>query len=306
MRIGFAGTPDIAADVLQQLLNSNIKIAAIITKPDAPIGRGKNLAPSAVSLLGEQFNILTLKPDDLNSDVFLKQVKELQLDLVIVVAYGKLIPQKVIELPRLGWFNLHYSLLPKYRGATPVQHSLLNGELITGVTFFKIDEGLDTGKILGQAQISIGSDDDAHILFETLNKIGSELIIQCIQDLANSNPVLYSQDESGVSFAPKFTSNYAHIDWMDAGESIVRKIRALVAGPECYSFLDKTRIKILNCKLSELENLEPGEIGRIDQRIYVGTKTADIELLVVQPAGKRKMSAIEWFNGVRMENPIFL
>ena len=306
MRIGFAGTPDIAADVLQQLLNSNVKIAAIITKPDAPVGRGKNLAPSPVSLIGEQLNILTLKPDDLNSDVFLSQVKELQLYLIIVVAYGKLIPQKMIELPRLGWFNLHYSLLPKYRGAAPVQHSLMNGELITGVTFFKIDEGLDTGKILGQAQISIGPDDDAHILFETLNEIGSELIIQCIQDLANSNPVPYSQDEAGVSYAPKFTSSYAQIDWMDARESIVRKIRALVAGPECYSFLDKTRIKILNCKLSELENLEPGQIGRIDQRIYVGTKTADIELLVVQPAGKRKMSAIEWFNGVRMENPIFI
>lgn len=305
MRIGFAGTPDIAADILQQLLASNIDIKVIITKPDALVGRGKNQTPSPVSVVGTQASIPLLKPTDLNSELFIEQFKNLDLDIVIVVAYGKIIPQRLLSLTKLGWFNLHFSMLPKYRGAAPVQHALLNGETHTGVTFFKIDAGLDTGEILDQVQSAIGIEDDAIMVFQNLTQLGADLVIKCVQNLSAGTQVFSQQDQAAVAYAPKFTTAFAQIDWLEDGEMIVRKIRAMAAGPICYSFLDENRVKVLKCARSQLFQFEPGQIGRVDQRIYVGSASFAIELLTVQPSGKRSMAAVEWFNGLRMENPQF-
>lgn len=301
MRIGFAGTPDVAAKVLERLVQSKLNIDLVITKPDRPRGRNRVIKKSEVCVLAERLDIPIIKPEEFSEEI-IELINSYNLDLFIVVAYGNILPSSVISLTKLGWYNLHFSLLPKYRGAAPVQAALLAGDKETGVTLFRIDQGLDTGPILGSMECTIDDSDDANSLFEKLIILGSELILEGISKLDSSDFSLAKQPESGVSYSRKLSKTDSLITWQNTMDAVVNQIRACAAGPIAFSLIENQRIKIHNVRKSNLNLLNPGELSRRDKSIYVGTSNGDLELITVQPEGRPKMSASSWFNGLRTEN----
>lgn len=299
MRIGFAGTPEPALIVLKKLIDSGSEISAVITKPDRPKKRSIEPIASPVAALAESLSIPVLKPTNLADQSFTDKLSKLNLDLVIVVAYGKLIPKFVLSIPRFGWFNLHFSLLPKYRGAAPLQHAILNGEKTTGVTLFKLDEGLDTGLVLDAAEISIVERSAFEILPE-MAEIGAQLVIKNL----NRHPeswVLNEQSSHGISSAVKISTAETFIDWNESGEFILRKIRAFSAGPIARCFFNGEIFKIHSGHLTNTLGISAGEICLVDKRVLVGTGDSAIELVLIQPSGKRQMSGRDWWNGLRLE-----
>lgn len=301
MRIGFAGTPEVAAQVLEKLVQAKVNIDLVITKPDRPSGRNRVIKKSEVCVMAEKFNIPTIKPEEFSKEI-IDLINSYNLDLVIVVAYGKILPSSVISLPKLGWYNLHFSLLPKYRGAAPVQAALLAGDNQTGVTLFRIDQGLDTGPILGSTECTIEDIDDANSLFEKLIILGSDLILDGIGKLDNPNFSLVKQTESGVSYSRKLSKMDSLIAWQNTMDVVANQIRACAAGPIAFGLIENQRVKIHNVRKSHLNLLNPGELSRQGKSIYVGTSSGDLELITVQPEGKPKMSASSWFNGLRTKN----
>lgn len=301
MRIGFAGTPEVAAQVLERLVQAKVNIDLVITKPDRPSGRNRVIKKSEVCVMAEKFNIPTIKPEEFSKEI-IDLINSYNLDLVIVVAYGKILPSSVISLPKLGWYNLHFSLLPKYRGAAPVQAALLAGDNQTGVTLFRIDQGLDTGPILGSTECTIEDIDDANSLFEKLIILGSDLILDGIGKLDNPNFSLVKQTESGVSYSRKLSKMDSLIAWQNTMDVVANQIRACAAGPIAFGLIENQRVKIHNVRKSHLNLLNPGELSRQGKSIYVGTSSGDLELITVQPEGKPKMSASSWFNGLRTKN----
>jgi methionyl-tRNA formyltransferase len=304
MRIGFAGTPKLAADSLENILTQDYEVSVVITKPDSFSGRGKRLSASTVALSAEKNGIPVLKPTNLDSE-FESKFRSFQLDLMVVVAYGKLIPNSLLDVPKLGWFNLHYSLLPRYRGAAPVQRALMNGETETGVTFFKLNEGMDSGPILGQRTHKIDAEDDALRLFATLSTIGQSLIIDSLTSLKMNQYTLTPQSHELASFAPKLSRAEGRIDWKNPINSIHNLIRGCAAGPVAFSTFNGIDVRIRKAKITETHHLEPNSIGSIDGKLLVGTGDWDLELVVVQPADKREMSGLEWFNGLHLKTGKF-
>jgi methionyl-tRNA formyltransferase len=303
MRIGFAGTPQIAANVLSALTNSTIEISAVITMPDAAVGRSGELIPSPTAVVAEKLGIPIIKPPKLNDDNVIKFLDSLDLDVVIVVAYGKLIPDNLLKLAKLGWFNLHFSLLPAYRGAAPVQRAIMNGEQETGITIFQINSGLDSGPILTSSTVTIEPEDDAKTVFTKLTEIGIDLLVDSFHKLESKEYTLIDQDNSLATFAPKIYSTEARIDWKSSVREILQLIKGLAAGPVAFTELDGIRVKIHAAKLSGEDQIPVGKMLRIQDAIVVGTGNGNLELIEVQPAGKKIMLASQWFNGLRTENP---
>lgn len=304
MRLGFAGTPAVAASILSSLSSSDIKFEVVITKPDTTGRRGNQIIESKVSQIANKLGIRLLKPHRLDES-FAAQLAALSLDAIIVVAYGKLIPTSLLEIPRSGWFNLHFSLLPKFRGASPVQTALLKGEVQTGVSLFKIDSGLDTGPLLSQGAVEILDEDDAKSLFGKLEVVGTQLIIESLDLLNEPIPHLMPQTEQSASIAAKLAKEIFRIDWRNTNRDIFNQIRALTADGCAYTLIDGSRVKICQARLLEEISLLPGKIERSNGKIIVGTGSGSIELLVVQPEGKQQMSASSWYNGVRQSEPEF-
>ena len=305
MRIGFAGTPNVAANVLSSLIEKNWNIVLVITKPDIAQGRGKRIMQSPVSQVAEAHGIELIKPSDLNDSDLAQSLIDKNLDLIIVIAYGKLIPVSLLTVTKYGWFNLHFSLLPKYRGAAPVQHALKNGETESGITLFKIDAGMDTGPIWHQKKYQIKPEDDALSMLNSLAELGSELINESLSELVSGNLTLIPQQEINVSYAGKIDASLARINWNESANSISNLIRACAAGPIAFTEFNSNRFAIHEVEILNENNLRPGEIARINKSIRVGSGTMDLELKRVQPSGKNILKATEWFNGVREENPQF-
>lgn len=299
MRIGFAGTPQVAAQVLNHLVSFGHQIDLVITKPDVPKGRGKVLSESEVSSYARAQGLNLIKPAKLDSPELTKLLLEANLDLIIVVAYGNMIPEHMLELTKYGWFNLHFSLLPKFRGAAPVQHALLTGQTQSGVTFFKIQAGMDDGPIHSQIQYEISDDDDAETMLTNLADIGTKLIDQALDDITHGNLVLHEQNHELATYAGKLKSHYSRIDWHKSAIEIRNLVRAAAAGPSAFSSFKESELKIHRVKLSTTKNLMPGRIAKETRQILVGTGDGDLELLVVQPSGKQRMNAFDWFNGLR-------
>lgn len=306
MRIGFAGTPAVAVQVLESLLKTEHDLALVITKPDAQVGRGKRLEQSEVSAFAESQGLKVIKPKNLTDIDLITLIQEMNLDLILVAAYGKIIPAQLLQQTKFGWFNLHFSLLPKYRGAAPVQHSLLAGDTVTGVTLFKLDSGMDTGAIYRQAEYQISEDDDALSVLSNLAALGSSLVLMLLADLSCGELKLVSQEEQQASYAAKIQKQDMRIDWKTSAIQIRNLVRAGAAGPIAFTENAQYRILIHEVAQSGTSELLPGHVEQRNGEIFVGTGSGDLRLLKVQPAGKRTMSARDWINGLRDSEIIFL
>ena len=305
MRIIFAGTPEPAACALTALLASNHDVIAVITRPDARKGRGRTYYPSPVKELATRHNIPVLTPTSLrDNDEFRSELRQLKPDCVPVVAYGNLIPQDVLDLVPYGFINLHFSLLPRWRGAAPVQAAIHAGDAVTGATTFRIDPGLDTGDIIGQLTEPIDPADTADSLLERLAHRGADLLTHTMDMIADGTAEYRPQD--GVAtHAHKITVADARVDWTQPAESIDRAIRAVTSSPGAWSTIGEQRIKLGPVTHTTDPYMQPGDIHVAKNRILVGTGTTPVSLGRVQPSGKKPMLAADWARGTMIEGKRF-
>ena len=305
MRIIFAGTPEPAACALTALLASNHDVIAVITRPDARKGRGRTYYPSPVKELATSHDIPVLTPTSLrDNDEFRSELRRLQPDCVPVVAYGNLIPKDVLDLVPYGFINLHFSLLPRWRGAAPVQAAIQAGDAVTGATTFRIDPGLDTGDIVGQLTEPIDPADTADSLLERLAHRGADLLTHTMDMIADGTAEYRPQD--GVAtHAHKIMVADARVDWTQPAESIDRAIRAVTSSPGAWSTIGEQRIKLGPVTHTTDPHMQPGDIHVAKNRILVGTGTTPVSLGRVQPSGKKPMPAADWARGTMIEGKRF-
>lgn len=295
------GTPEFAVPSLRGLLESEHEIVAVVTQPDRPKGRHLHLSPSPVKELASENHLPVLQPSTLNDESFKRKIDELRPDLVVVVAYGQIIPGWLLRLPRYGCVNVHASLLPKYRGAAPIQRAIMDGCEITGVTTIFMDEGLDMGDILLQSAVPVGPDDTAGDLSERLSRLGAELLLTTIEGLSREAITPVEQDEKIATYAPKVAKEEAFIDWSLSAESVRNLIRALNPQPGAYTFYKGKRLKIWEALsgVSSREDLKPGIVLEVDARRGFVVACGQGELLVsrVQLEGRQAMTATEFCRG---------
>lgn len=300
MRVVFAGTPDVAVPSLDAIANSNHELVGVVTRPDAPAGRGRKLVASPVAQRAEELGVPVLKPEHPRDPGFQEQLKALAPEVCPVVAYGALLPKVALDIPRRGWVNLHFSLLPAWRGAAPVQHAILHGDDITGASTFLIDEGLDTGPVFGVVTEPIRPEDTAGDLLARLADSGAQLMLATMHGIADGSLLPVPQSSEGVSFAPKITVDDARIDWSAPARHIDRRVRACTPAPGAWTTFRGARLKLGPLRLRDTRELPAGEL-RIDRTaVAVGTAAGDMELGDVQPPGKRPMAAADWARGARI------
>jgi methionyl-tRNA formyltransferase len=301
MRLAFAGTPAAAVPSLRLLLDSPAHdVVAVITRPAARAGRGRRSAESPIATLAAEAGVPVLTPQRPSEPEFLDTLRELRVDCCPVVAYGALLPPAALAVPEHGWVNLHFSLLPAWRGAAPVQHAVLHGDDITGAATFLIEAGLDTGPVYGVVTESIRPDDTAGDLLERLSHSGAGLLMATMDGIADGSLVGVPQANDGVSLAPKISVDDAHIDWTGPGRHIDRLVRACTPAPGAWTSFRGERLKLGPVRLRGGNDLEPGELRVEKSAVAVGTATLDVELGTVQPPGTRAMPASDWARGARI------
>ena len=294
MRIAVAATPEVAIPTLDALLASEHELLFVITRPDAPAGRGRALQATPVANWAVANSVKLFKPETSQS------LGELigDLDLVVTIGYGLLLPIEVLETPKYGFINLHFSLLPRWRGAAPVQRAIEAGDSVTGVTVFQLDAGMDTGPIYLSAQIPLSVSTTAEQLFESLANLGVEPVLKTL-DLIERGERPSPQEEKGATRAYKLSKEEGLIDWNSDAEAINRKINAFNPDPGAWSNFRGQIIKINKVRVSN-ESANAGVLKAVEKSIYIGTATSALELLEVTPSGKAQMSAISWANGARL------
>ena len=297
MRLIFAGTPEPAVVVLQKLIASDHEVVAVLTRPDAKKGRGRTLHPSPVKALAMEHGIEVLTPETLrDNEEAHARLTELAPDAIPVVAYGNLLPEDFLAIPRHGWINLHFSLLPQWRGAAPVQAGILHGDEFSGATTFRIDQGLDTGDIIGQQREEIRATDTADDLLTRLAYDGADLLVRTMDDL-ESGTAIFTPQEGEATYAPKITKDDARIDWQSSAAEIDRAVRAHTPGPGAWTTLGDARYKVGPITPSH-EQLAPGHVAISKDEVRVGTGDGSVVLGMIQPPGKKMMRATDWARGL--------
>ncbi|MGB5953201.1 MAG: methionyl-tRNA formyltransferase [Ornithinimicrobium sp.] len=308
MRLLFAGTPDVAVPTLQALIDSEHEVCAVLTRPDMRAGRGRTLRQSPVALAADQAGIQALKPTSLGDPEVLAQVEALNLDAAPVVAYGALVPPKLLAVPVHGWVNLHFSLLPAWRGAAPVQRAIMAGDDVTGATTFQLTEGLDTGPTLGRVTETLRDSDTAGDVLRRLSIAGAHLLVASLDALAAGTAHPQPQPHDGISHAPKLTPADAEIDWARPAYAVDRQIRGCTPEPGPFTTVDDRRLAVLRAELVDEPRTtqahsraepRPGELLVSKREVLVGTTHGQIRLLRVQPQGKQGMDAADWARGAR-------
>ena len=300
MRLVFAGTPEVALPSLRALLASRHEVVGVVTRPDAPAGRGRSLAASPVAMLAEEHGIEVLKPDKVRDPEFLARLREIAPDCCPVVAYGALVPREALGIPRHGWVNLHFSLLPAWRGAAPVQHAVWHGDDVTGATTFLLEEGLDTGPVLGVVTETIRPTDTSGDLLARLADSGSGLLVATMDALDSGIMAAARQPADGVSLAPKITVEDAEVDWSQPAIRVDRQVRACTPAPGAWTTMAGDRVKLGPVTLLANDmSLAAGELGVDKNRVRVGTATHAVVLGEVQAQGKKPMAAADWARGTR-------
>lgn len=301
MRLLFAGTPDVALPSLNALIDSDHDVVGVLTRPPAAAGRGRGERRSAVHDRAVELGLPVLTPRSLRDPETLHTLRALAPDCCPVVAYGALVPPDALAIPPNGWVNLHFSLLPSWRGAAPVQHAIRAGDEISGATTFLLDEGLDTGPILGQMTTAIGPRETAGELLARLAQTGADLLKLTIDALATGDIDPRPQSDEGVSLAPRIEVEDARVDWTLTARAIDRTIRAVTPAPGAWTMMRDQRVKVGPVLLTNDGTLAPGEISAGRREVRVGTGRGDVVLNLVQPQGKREMPALDWLRGVRLE-----
>lgn len=294
-RIVFFGTPEFAAIVLQKVISEGFTIAGVVTVPDKPQGRGKQMLPSAVKKVAMDYGIPILQPEKHKDPAFLAALAEFNADVFVVVAY-RILPPEVFDMPPLGSFNLHASLLPKYRGAAPIHWAIINGEEETGVTTFKLSQGIDTGGIYLQEKIAISPEENLGTLYDKLATRGSELVVQTLTQLFDGTVTVTPQSDEFATPAPKITKELGLIDWNKPAAQINNLIRGLSPTPCAYFAHNGKTYKIHSAKVSD-QTLKIGEIHQTKSQIIIGCASGSLEVLELQAEGKRKMDVGEFLRG---------
>ncbi|MGK8933113.1 methionyl-tRNA formyltransferase [Pluralibacter gergoviae] len=301
LRIIFAGTPDFAARHLDALLSSGHQIAGVFTQPDRPAGRGKKLMPSPVKALAEEKGLPVFQPVSLRPEENQQLVADLQADVMVVVAYGLILPKAVLTMPRLGCINVHGSLLPRWRGAAPIQRALWAGDSETGVTIMQMDVGLDTGDMLHKLACPITAEDTSATLYDKLAELGPQGLIETLKQLASGTATPEVQDEARVTYAEKLSKEEARIDWTLSAAQLERCIRAFNPWPMSWFEIEGQPVKVWAASvIADAADAAPGTILDVSkQGIRVATGDGILNLLSLQPAGKKAMSAQDLLNSRR-------
>ncbi|MGY5137820.1 methionyl-tRNA formyltransferase [Streptomyces nigrescens] len=305
MRLVFAGTPEVAVPALDALIASDRhEVVAVVTRPDAPAGRGRKLVASPVAERAEEAGIEVLKPATPRDEDFLARLREIAPDCCPVVAYGALLPKAALDIPAKGWVNLHFSLLPAWRGAAPVQHAVLAGDEVTGASTFQIETGLDSGPVFGVLTEEVRPTDTSGDLLTRLAFAGSGLLVATMDGVEDGTLQAVPQPAEGVTLAPKIEVEDAKVDWAAPALRVDRVIRGCAPAPGAWTVFRGERLKLMSAVSAadhaELD-LAPGALAVTKKAVYVGTGSHPVELIWVQPQGKKPMKAADWARGVRIE-----
>ena len=300
MRVVFFGTPEFAVPSLAALLAADVEVAAVVTQPDRPSGRSHSrLTAPPVKQFAATAGLPVWQPERPRGETFLTQLRSAEADLGVVVAYGHLLPGELLEIPRMGLVNVHASLLPRWRGAAPIQWALLSGDPETGVSIMRIATGLDTGPVWHQERIPIGADDTAGALTLRLAELGARTLLGALPAVAR-NDVPGAQSDVGVTHAPKIDRDTARIRWHDPAVAVSCRIRAMDPAPGAWTVLDGKEIKLFGPTVLASEAAPPGSIVAQPSRLLVGTGEGMVEIAAVQPAGRRRVTATEWLRGAHV------
>ncbi|MFC8534340.1 methionyl-tRNA formyltransferase [Streptomyces sp. NPDC057249] len=302
MKLVFAGTPEVAVPALDALIASGRhEVAAVVTRPDAPAGRGRRLVASPVAERAEEAGIEVLKPARPRDEDFLARLREIAPDCCPVVAYGALLPKAALDIPAKGWVNLHFSLLPAWRGAAPVQHAVMSGDEVTGASTFLIEEGLDSGPVYGVLTEEVRPTDTSGDLLTRLAFAGSGLLAATMDGIEDGTLHAVPQPADGVTLAPKITVEDAQVQWSAPALRVDRVIRACTPAPGAWTLFRGERLKLVQATPAvDRSELAPGELSVGKNNVFVGTGSHAVELLWVQPQGKKPMRAADWARGVRI------
>ncbi|MEU7617908.1 methionyl-tRNA formyltransferase [Micromonospora rifamycinica] len=301
MRLIFAGTPAVAVPALAAVHASGHELVAVVTRPDAPAGRGRGVLRSPVAAWADEHGVEVLTPARPREPDFLDRLGALAPDCVPVVAYGALVPPAALEIPRFGWVNLHFSLLPAWRGAAPVQHAVLHGDALTGASVFQLEQGLDTGPVYGTLTDEIRPTDTSGDLLERLAHSGAGLLVAVLDAIGAGTARAEPQPADGVSLAPKLTVDDARVRWTDPAFAVDRRIRACTPAPGPWTTFRDDRVKLGPVTpVGNGPQLKPGELLVEKSRVLAGTATVPVQLGEVRAAGKKAMPASDWARGVRV------
>jgi len=301
MRLVFAGTPEVALPSLDALIASTHEVAAVLTRPPAPAGRGRAPRPSPVHQRADDLGIPVVTAASLRDPAALAPIVDIAPDCCPVVAYGALLPPSALVIPEHGWINLHFSLLPRWRGAAPVQHAIRAGDVDTGTTTFRIDEGLDTGPILRQESTPIGEQETSGELLARLAVSGAALLLATLDALEAGTAHATPQSSEGVTVAPRIDVDDARVDWSESASDIDRLIRSCTPAPGAWTTLRESRVRLGPVQVTDVEDLGAGELRAGKREVLVGTRSAAVRLGEVVAEGKRPMSAADWARGLRLD-----
>lgn len=298
MRIVFMGTPDYSVKTLEALYNAGHEIVGVFAQPDKPVGRKHIITPPAVKVCATSLNIPVFQPNTLRDGEALQILKELNPELIVVVAYGKILPKEILEFAKYGCINGHASLLPKYRGASPIQWCIVCGEEKTGVTIQKMDEGVDTGDIISTSEVEIGENETAEQLFDRLSHITAKLMVETVDSILNGTATYTKQNEAEASYAPILKKEMAQIDFSKSAREVHNAIRGYYSWPCAYFFLEGKRVKVIESRLAQKTNQKAGTVIESDKKFVVACGDGNaIELGVLQPEGSKQMSAAQMLMG---------
>ncbi|MER6717926.1 methionyl-tRNA formyltransferase [Streptomyces halstedii] len=302
MKLVFAGTPEVAVPALDALIASERhEVAAVVTRPDAPAGRGRRLVACPVAERAEEAGIEVLKPTRPRDEDFLARLREIAPDCCPVVAYGALLPKAALDVPARGWVNLHFSLLPAWRGAAPVQHAVMAGDEVTGASTFLIEEGLDSGPVYGVLTEEVRPTDTSGDLLTRLAFAGAGLLAATMDGIEDGTLHAVPQPAEGVTLAPKITVEDAQVRWSQPALRVDRVVRGCTPAPGAWTVFRGERLKLVQAASApDRTDLAPGELSAAKNNVYVGTGSHAVELLWVQPQGKKPMRAPDWARGVRI------
>ncbi|MGY0385709.1 methionyl-tRNA formyltransferase [Nocardioides sp. WG-D5] len=303
MRVVFAGTPEVAVPSLDAIAASRHELVGVVTRPDAAQGRSKRLVPSPVAQRAEELGVPVLKPEHPREPEFQAALKALEPDCCPVVAYGAMLPQSALDIPPHGWVNLHFSLLPAYRGAAPVQRAVWAGEEISGATTFRIVKAMDAGPVFGTMTQALAPDETSGSLFEKLTAGGATLLVSTLDGIEDGSLEAREQPADGVSYADKITVEDARIDWTQNAVAIDRQVRACTPAPGAWTLLDGERFKVGPVTMTD-DEAAPGELVVRKNEVLVGTGTTAVRLGRVKAFGKKEMPAADWARGVRLESGV--
>ena len=297
MSILFAGTPENAAISLRELFRAGVPISLVLTRPDAPIGRKRIITPSPVAEVAAELGIPLVKTNTVDESV-ISEIERRNITMAVVIAFGVILREPALKALPGGWFNVHYSLLPRWRGAAPVQHAILAGDTETGVTIFKIDEGLDTGDIAGQVSTIIEPVENSSALLKRLTLLGVSLLLEVLPKLESGIITLTKQADQGITLAPKIPRSSAKLSFRSSAAELENLVRATNPEPGAWVAQSTSHdLKIHEAFASSSKDLAPGSCELIDGRVYVGCSKGALELLVVQPSGRERMKSTDWFRG---------